>query len=57
MVVEHQQDERRRPTLPGDILRHEILEANGITQDALADASRAHNCCPGRAGPGALTLA
>lgn len=28
----------RRPTTPGEILRHEFLEANGITQDRLAKA-------------------
>lgn len=28
----------RRPTPPGEVLRHEILEENGITQEKLADA-------------------
>lgn len=31
-------DEQRRPTLPGDILRHDILMAKNITQETLADA-------------------
>jgi addiction module HigA family antidote len=28
----------RRPTSPGDVLREEILDANKLTQDELADA-------------------
>lgn len=29
---------RRRPTPPGEVLRDEVLDANGITQDQLAEA-------------------
>ncbi len=28
----------RRPTLPGEVLRHDYLEPNSVTQDAFAEA-------------------
>lgn len=38
MDITENMDSVCRPTLPGEVLRHDYLEPNSVTQDAFADA-------------------